>query len=461
MKTDSNLFARRHFLHVLTGGATAAVTGAAARPRSAAAARPTRSEKKPNIVIFISDDHGILDSGCYGNTIIRTPNIDGLAREGMRFTHAFTPTAMCAPSRSAMYTGLYPHRNGCHRNHSAVFPETKSMPHYLSQLGYQVALAGKRHIKPRQAFPFKYMKQQDVDRFLTEVGGSPFCLVVASHQPHAPHQTGGYDPADMQIPPYLVDTPETRHTMAAYYTDVDILDREIGECLDLLRQHEVEENTLFIYASDHGTGFPFAKWTVYDAGLHVPFVAQWPGRTEPGTVTDALMSFVDVLPTCIDIAGGAPPRDLDGRSLLPVLLGEKREHGDAVFGAHTTQGIISGSVFPIRAIRTRTHKYIRNLNSEGTFTNVVTNGRERKVPGRESGPAKYWLSWIERAKTDAFAAERVKLYQHRPAEELYDLRTDPYEMKNLTGDPAQKELLADLRKRLDEWMKQQGDPLAE
>jgi len=423
---------RRHFLKTL-GATTASLTVSSCRVHGTAVPSQTR---RPNIVIIISDDHGLEDSGCYGNTVVQTPNINQLASEGMKFNMAFTATAMCAPSRSMLYTGLFPHRNGAHPNHSSIRPGIRTLPHYMSELGYKTALAGKTHIKPRQSFPFEYMGLDGVDKYLAKVGGEPFCLVIATKDPHGPYKKAkpgeGYDPAKVKLPPYLVDTPETRQLMADYYNSVTDLDQQVGEYLALIEKYSLKENTLFIYTSDHGSGFPFAKWTLYDAGLNVPFIARWPGRIKRGTITDAMISFVDVLPTFIEAVGGTPPEDLDGTSFLAVLEGKKRDHREFIFATHTTKGIISGSEYPVRAIRTRTHKYIRNLIPDGTFTNVVTHGHDSD----EARGARYWKSWVRLAESDAFAAERVKMYQHRPAQELYDLRTDPYELNNIAGDFA-------------------------
>jgi len=448
--TNGN-FNRRDFLRTVgLSAASVAIQGC-----TSAAKQPTSTslKDKPNIVLFLADDQSIDDVGCYGNNVIRTPNIDRLAKEGLRFNLAFTPTAMCSPSRSALYTGLYPHRNGCHPNHSSIKPGIKSLPHYLKPLGYRVALAGKTHIKPRGQFPFEYMglKPERIEKFMTLAKDKPFCLVVASHEPHGPHKQGEYKPDQIPVPPYKVDTPQTRRQLANYYTDIDLLDKEVGGILGLLKKHKLEQNTLFVYASDHGYNI-FAKWSCYDAGLHVPFIVRWPGRVKAGTVTDAMVSFVDVLPTFIEAAGGKPPGDIDGRSFLPVLLGRKKKHHDVVFGAPTTRGIISGRAYPIRSVRTRTHQYIRNLNPEGVFQCVSTHGRNYKEISDG-----VWASWKEKAKTDVFAAKRVKMFQYRPAEELYDLTKDPYELNNLADDPTQQKLLASLRKKLDAWMKQQGD----
>ncbi len=405
---------------------------------------------RPNMVFFISDDHDAFYTACYGNPRIRTPRIDRLARDGLRFERAFTATAMCAPSRSMLYTGLFPHRNGAHPNHSSIRAGIKTLPQYLTELGYRVALAGKTHIKPESAFPFEYLELEDVEDFLSDAGAQPFCLIVASHEPHTPHKTGGYTPEEVIVHPALVDTPETRQRLADYCTDVDNLDGEVGGVLDLLDRYGFTDSTLFIYTSDHGGPFPFAKWTCYDSGLRVPFIARWPGRIKPDTTTDAMISFVDVLPTFIEMAGGRAPEDLDGRSFLSVLRGESDRHREFIFGTHTSEGISNGGFYPIRSIRTATRKYIVNLNPGGMFTNNITENGERFGP--------LWQSWIERAKTDAWAKERVDLYQHRPLEEFYALDGDPYELHNLAAAPGSFTEKAELRGRLADWMRRQRDP---
>jgi len=442
---------RRDFLKTVgLGAASVTILGC-----TSAANQPTgkNHKEKPNIVLFLADDQSIDDVGCYGNNVIRTPNMDRLAKEGLKFNLAFTPTAMCSPSRSALYTGLYPHRNGCHPNHSKIKPGIKTLPYYLRSLGYRVGLAGKVHVKPKDQFPFEYMglKPKQIENFITSVTNKPFCLIVASNEPHGPHKKGGYEPGRIPVPQNKVDTLQTRQQLANYYTDIDLLDEELGRVLDLLKKHSLEQNTLFIYTSDHGYDI-FAKWSCYDAGLHVPFIVRWPGKVKAMSVTDAMISFVDVLPTFIEIAGGKPPKDIDGRSFLHVLLGRKKKHHDVVFGAHTTRGIISGRAYPIRSMRTQTHKYIRNLNPQGMFQCVTTHGHDYKEIDHSM-----WGSWKEKAGTDAFDAKRVRMFQYRPAEELYDIIKDPYELNNIADDSTHKKLLASLGKKLDAWMKQQGD----
>jgi len=439
---------RRRFLALVGGGAAGLLV------RRSGGAQDAPASRKPNIVIFLADDHGRFDTGCYGNEAVRTPHIDRLAREGMRFDSAFAPEGICAPSRSTLYTGLYPYRHGAYQQSGTIREGVKTLPQYLQALGYRAVLAGKIHVKPAAAFTFEHLAEDTCDSFFAAPGDRPFCFILASHYPHRPFGSKAkgirYDPAQVKVPPYLVDTPELRKDMAANYGAVTAMDEQVGACLDSLKKHGLEGTTLFIYTSDQGQSYPFSKWTCYEAGLRVPFIVRWPGRVRPGTATDAMISFVDVVPLLVEAAGGKPPEGIDGRSFLPVLEGGATEHHDCVFGIYAHAAVMNAQgEYPIRSVRSRTHQYIRNLAPDRTFTNNLTASGE---------DARFWPSWEEKAKTDASAAARVRLYQHRPPEELYDLRADPYELKNVVDDPAQKPVLEALRKRLDEWMRQQGDP---
>jgi uncharacterized sulfatase len=434
----------------------------AARPAAAPTAVAGTAARKPNILLIIADDQTWCVNACYGHPDARTPHIDRLAAQGMRFTHCFTATAMCAPTRQQLYTGLFPVRNGAYPNHSKVYPGTKSVVHHLRALGYRVGLCGKKHFGPPESFPFERVPPKKIPDFLARDRTQPFMLVVCSHSPHLPWKEGdasAYDPAKLTLPPYLVDTPETRQALTKYYAEVTDFDREVGECLKHLADAGAEADTIFLYTSEQGAQFPHGKWTCYDVGLRTALVARWPGRVRAGSVSDAMVQYVDVVPTLIEAAGGDPAavdtgrpdargdRGFDGRSFLGVLLGKTDAHHDVVFGAHTTRGIIAGSdCYPIRSVRSRRYKYIRNLNHEAAFHNTLIQSEKT-----------YWPSWLEKAKTDPHAARLVEMYRHRPAEELYDLQNDPWELENLAGDPALAEVQADLSQRLDAWMAQQGD----
>jgi uncharacterized sulfatase len=244
-----------------------------------------------------------------------------------------------------------------------------------------------------------------------------------------------------------VDTKETREMRARYYTAVTKADADLGEIIDLVRAR-LGENVLFIYTSDHGAQWPFGKWNLYDAGIRVPFLASWPGVIAPNTRTGAMISLVDPLPTIIEAAGGKAPADLDGKSFLDVMRGKKAEHRQRIFATHSRDGIMN--VYPIRAVRSLDWAYIRNLDPQATHTTHIDKAQAKDG-------LYYWSSWVAKAKTDPAAARIVERYQKRPAEELYDLKNDPYQLRNVAADPANAARLGELRAELDAWMAQQKD----
>ena len=410
--------------------------------------------ERPNFMFIIADDCTYRDIGCYGGQA-HTPNIDRLAREGMRFENCFQAAPMCSPTRHNIYTGQYPVKTGAYPNHTHVNPGVESIVHYLKPLGYRVALNGKRHIGPAEAFPFEYggTKNPDMafaDKFIGECveSDTPFCIFQCSNEPHSPWNKGDpsrYDPAGLKLPSYFVDTEETRENLSRYLAEITYYDGQVGDSLALLDKHEVGDNTLVIVVSEQGSSFPFGKWTCYDTGLQSAFIARWPGKIPAGTVNRALIEYVDVTPTFVDAAGGTPDPALDGKSLLPVLTQGKQEHKDYVFGEMTTRGINNGSdYFGIRSIRSREYKYVWNFTPEMRFQNACTS-------------SSIFKSWEARAAADARAAELVRRYQHRPGEELYRVTDDPLEMTNLAADPQFAGVKEDLRKRLLVWMEAMGD----
>lgn len=437
---------RRDFLKMAAAGVLSCAAGRSLGGGTA---------KKPNFVFIIADDCTFRDIGCYGGQAY-TPNIDKLAGESMRFTHCFQAAPMCSPTRHNIYTGIYPVKSGAYPNHTHVRDGIQSVVHYLRPLGYRVALNGKRHINPPEAFPFEYAGRNNnpdmdfADGLIGECvkNGNPFCLFQCSNEPHSPWNKGDasrYDATTLKLPPYFVDTPETRESMCRYLAEITYYDGQVGQTLALLDKYNVADNTLLIVVSEQGSSFPFGKWTCYDTGLQSAFIARWPGKIRGGTVSDAMIEYVDVLPTYIEAAGGTCPEILDGKSLLPVLLGKRREHKDYVFGEMTTRGIINGSEhFGIRSIRSKRFKYIWNFTPEVEFHNVCVTSA-------------IFRSWRRKAADDPDAAEKVRRYQNRPGEELYDITKDPYEQNNLADDSAYAAVKGDLRRRLLEWMEANGD----
>lgn len=417
--------------------------------------------ENPNLVIFISDDHSLLDSTVYGAKDVKTPNMQRLADAGLTFDRAFVASASCAPSRGAMLTGLMPARNGAEPNHAKPRAELKKLPAYLQELGYEVVAFGKvSHYRHTADYGFDHFAH---DKFHEDIAVSaalqwlrarqskkPLCLFVGTNWPHVPwpENPEGYDSARVIIPATHVDTAKTREARARYYAAIGRMDAELGQTFDAARE-VLGDNLFFLHSSDHGAQWPFGKWNCYDAGIRTPMIAVWPGKLKPGSRTDAMVSWIDILPTLVDLAGGPAPAGLDGRSFAPLLRGEQKTHRDRIFTTHSSDAKMN--VYPIRSVRTADWKYIRNLHPEFSHTTHVDLAQAVDGSG-------YFRSWVEAAKTAPAAAAVVRRYHERPAEELFDLRDDPLEMNNLARKPEQAARLAAMRADLDAWMKEQDDP---
>lgn len=414
----------------------------------------------PNIVLIIADDCTYLDMEVYGGQA-KTPHLNKLAEQGMTFTRCFQAAPMCSPTRHNIYTGLYPVKSGAWPNHTCVYPGTKSIGHYLKDVGYRVALSGKKHISPKTAFPFEYSGKNNPDIVAVEQlfadskqAEKPFCLIACSNEPHTPYNKGdasAYPEGQLKLPPTFVDTAKTRESYRKYLAEITYFDQQCGEIMAMLDKYNLTDNTLVMILSEQGAGFPFAKWTCFELGLASGMIARWPGKIAPVTRCEALVEYVDILPTFLEASGITIPKGLDGKSFLPVLIGKASEHKAYTYGIHTTRGIIAGTeTFGIRSCGTKTHRYIRNLNAELIFKNVVT---------REGGDkADFWMSWVNKANAgDAHAQAMVRKYQHRPVEELYDVEKDPHCLNNVIADPSLAEMRSELSSKLDAWMTVQGD----
>ncbi|MEO1525601.1 MAG: sulfatase [Planctomycetota bacterium] len=413
------------------------------------------SAEKTNFLFVIADDCTFRDIGCYGGQAY-TPNMDRLATEGMRMTHCFQCAPMCSPTRHNIYTGQYPVKTGAYPNHTATYRNVKNVTHFLKPLGYRVALSGKTHIGPRDVFPFEYSgkKNPDMDAVNKLFGecaesDTPFCLFACSNEPHTPWNKGDasrYPPSKVKLPPYLFDTPEVRDGFSRYLAEITYYDSQVGELLTLLEKHQLADNTLVMVVSEQGNSLPFAKWTCYDNGLQSAMIVRWPGKVVPGSTSDAMVEYVDVTPTFVEVAGGTAEESLDGKSFVKVLTGEAKEHKQYVFGEMTTRGIINGNeCYPIRSVRSRNRKLIVNFQHDQKFTNACTQSKEFQSIRAAADAG------------DADALRVVQRYQQRPKIEFYDVENDPLEMTNLADEPGHAEEIDRLRKELDRWMLSQGD----
>ena len=416
---------------------------------------------KPNFLFIIADDCTFRDIGCYGGQA-ETPNVDKLATEGMRMKQCFQAAPMCSPTRHSIYTGLYPVKSGAYPNHTFAKDNVKSIVHYLKLLGYRVALSGKRHIAPESVFPFEYSNakgdggnpsMEAIDKLFGECAASdkPFCLMACSNEPHTPWNKGKkyrakYDAGKLKLRPYMVDTPKTREKYVNYLAEITYFDNQVGEILAMLDKHKLSDNTLVMVVSEQGNSFPFAKWSCYDSGLQSIMVVRWPGKVAGGSESDAMVEYVDILPTFVEAAGGVPADVLDGKSMLGVLTGKTDKHKEYVYGIQTTRGIYNGPRdYPIRSVRSDKYKLIWNIDPTAKFRNTeVTRD--------------WFKSWEKKAANgNEHARAMVERFFTRPEFELYDVVNDSYNMVNLAGQEKYAKVQAELKGKLDKWMAEQGD----
>lgn len=423
------------------------------------AAACAQQAERPNLVLFIADDCSYYDLGCYGSPDSRTPNIDRFASQGMRFTRAYQAAPMSSPTRHCLYTGLWPVCSGAYPNHTRANRGTRSVVHQLHPQGYRVALVGKSHVAPDSVFPWDvYAPSQrgeiDFDavrRFISdcEKDSVPYCLLVATNQPHTPWDKGDasqFDADKLTIPPMYVDIPQTREAFIRYLAEINYMDGEFGTLLGILDEKGQADKSVVVYLSEQGNSLPFAKWTCYDAGVHSACIVRWPGVVQAGSVSDAIVEYLDIVPTFVDIAGGKPMSAMDGESFKEVLTGRATSHKEYTFALQTTRGINAGApYYGIRSVSDGHYRYIVNLTPEATFKNVVTSN------------SPLFKEWQRLAATDEHAKWVTERYQHRPATELYDVTADPYCMNNLAGDKAYADIVARLDKELRAWMARCGD----
>ncbi|MGJ7033161.1 sulfatase family protein [Niabella hirudinis] len=422
-----------------------------------------QAEKQPNIVVIMADDLDSRQLSCYGGRNLETVNIDRLATEGLKFNQAIASEAMCVPTRASLFTGLYPVRHGSYQNHKPVYDTLKSIGHYLAALGYTVALTGKDHsTKPRTVFPFEIIKGFEPncvsptdDYSLADVKSfmrgqqKPFCLFVMSINPHAPWTMGDtaeFDPAKLVLPPHWVDTRQTRTQFQKYLAEVRRLDNQVGELMQAVKETGKENNTVFVFLGEQGAQFPGAKWNLWDAGQKSSMIVRWPGVVKPQTVTNAIVQYEDITPTFIDIAGGQPVTNLDGRSFLGVLQGKKQQARDVAYGIHNN--FPEGPPYPIRSVRGSKYKLLLNLMP----------GKNYHIKYMMNPKNTYWVSWKEKAEKSPEDKIRVERNIRRPPVEFYDLEKDPYELHNLAGDKKYATQIAAYRAKLEQWMRQQDDP---
>ncbi|MBL9200993.1 MAG: sulfatase [Opitutaceae bacterium] len=419
---------------------------------------------RPNFVFIIGDDISAEDFGCYGNAGIKTPHIDRLAAESLRFTNGYLTISSCSPSRCSFLTGRYPHNlETASELHGVLPPGVAMFPQLLRAAGYFSAQAGKTHFGDDwnavtgpavAAFDVGSASKEGagpggagqwIERLRTRPAGRPFFMWFAAHDAHRPFGAnkfaGANRPQDVRVPPYLIDTPETRRDLADYYDEITRFDDAVGEVVRELARQGVLDNTVIIVTSDNGRPFPHSKTQLYDDGIKMPLIIRWaPGGLKPRR-TEALASAIDVAPTILELAGVPKAPTIQGVSLVPVLKDPRATVRDVVFAEHNWHNFAAH----LRLVRMGRDVYLRNawpdLPLDGTRDSPSANDlRLARAAGK-----------LTPLQENIFIAPR-------PAEEFYDLAADPLQAHNIVGtvDPAR---LNRMRALLDRWASETGDSI--
>lgn len=441
---------RRDFLK---SSAVAAAGLAAARCATAGQGDGARkAQRRPNVLMITCHDLG-QHLGCYGVKTVQTPNLDGLAARGLRFANFYSTSAVCSPGRASLHTGRYPQSNGLMGLTHAPWwwklgDEERTTAQILRDLGYATYLVGFTHIHSdpkrlgydRRLSPRCSAVQtvQATKELIAAAGkaGKPFFAKVGFTEVHRRFTHGRDDAKGVYVPPWLQDTKQIRDDLAAYQATIKFFDERVGEILDALAASEVADSTLVIMTSDHGIPYPGAKWSARKAGLEVPFIVHQPGTVfAGGKVFTQIMSNVDVLPTLLDYLGAKIPDNVQGVSFLSLIEGKSDKPPRAeAFGQYTP-----------------------DMKRDNLSRCVITD-RYQLIRYFDQGRAVAYPVDVH-PQTVANHEQRCKTKGTRPFVQLYDLRADPGELKDIAAKPEKKAIVRDLSRRLLAWMKRVNDPL--
>jgi len=409
------------------------------------------SAAPPNIVFLISDDQSSFSLGCYGGEN-RTPNLDKLATDGVRFTNAFVASPQCSPSRSAMFTGQSPHRTNTSRLHMPLRGPFPTLMEMLKPAGYYTGGFKKHHLGPelRDKFDFYQNNKNWAAFFDKRPKDKPFFLWVGFTDPHRDYEPGAasppHDPKDVKVPPFLPDTPQVRADVALYYDAITRMDADAGAILALLDKHGLADNTLVFFFGDNGMPFPGAKGALYDPGIRVPLIVRWPaGNVSSGRTSNPLVSLYDLVPTCLDVAGVSHHAEPEsGVSIKPLLLGDDKPLHREIFAERNWHDNFD----PARCVRTDRFKLIYYCRPEVPYAPITDLARS---------PTWQSILSLHEAKRLSPEMERRFFESPRPTIALYDLKADPNETTNLADDPAHAATRKDLEARLSKWMDDTND----
>ncbi len=435
-------------------------------------------DSKPNVVIMIADDVSWNDFGCYGNPAARTPHIDALASQGLRFTEAFLTASSCSPSRASIITGRYPHNLGrAAELHEPIAANLAWFPTVLRQSGYYTALVGKNHMTPEppaagQSKPAKPWDLVDPGVTPDNHGAEarwtatiknrpkdkPFFCWFASLDAHRNWDADNewveqkygpkHQPEDVIVPPFLADEPATRQDLASYYNEVTRFDYFVGEVTQTLASEGELDNTLILVLADNGRPFPRAKTRLHDSGMKTALVAHWPkGIAGEGVTTSSLVSVIDIAPTVIEMAGAEIPETIQGVSMTPIFGDPQSTIRRFAFSEHNWHDYEAHG----RSVRDGQFLYIRNSRPELAWQGPADSVRS---------PSHQTLRRLRDGEKLSDAQADVFL-EPRPVEELYKTEDDPNQLNNLAFDPEYKQVKSRLSKVLDQWTDETGDAVPE
>jgi len=449
--------------------------------------------ERPNILLVVTDDQSWTTAGAYGDKVARTPNFDRIARNGALFEHAYCSTPSCTPSRASLLTGRPFSTLGEGANLLSSLPaEYPVFPELLEEAGYAIGHTGKgwgpgdiyaagRSKDPLGAWYMNGAAQDkrsdeaklfhapqnwsaNFEAFLDSAPKDrPFFFWFGSNDPHRPYQEALGENVDrdaVNVPPFLPDHPVVRQDLAEYVARVERADRDFGSLLNVLEQRGLIENTLIIFTSDNGMPFPRCKGFLYDYGVRMPLAVQWPARIPGGRAIDDFVSLADLAPTILEAAGVTKPPEMLGHGFLSALSSHKVGRVDssrdkAFFGRerHSGSRVQDGRAvgYPMRGVRTDQFLYIRNF--EPSRIPASSGG---PVIDTDAGPTRTFLD--EHKDDPQFARLWQLCFGKRPTEELYNVKGDPFEIRNIADDPRMAKTLSELRNVLDGWMKDIGDP---
>jgi arylsulfatase A-like enzyme len=437
------------------GSAVIGCIAVSAAVTAGARVRAEEGTKRPNFVILIADDMAWDDCGAYCNRHVRTPNLDRLAREGLRFDRAFLTTSSCSPSRASILTGRYPHATGAPELHQPLPLEQRMLTEALRDAGYYTAAAGKWHLGNAAKVKFNEVREGGPPSGATfwlptlreRPKDRPFFLWLAALDPHRPYRQAPvpqpHTPADAVVPPFLPDTDVVRQDLADYYDEISRFDTNVGLVLDELKAQHLELDTFVLCLSDNGRPFPRCKTTLYDDGIRTPFIVRFPGRVKPGTVTGSLVSSVDIAPTVLELAGVKAPPTFQGQSFAHVLTNPGAKAREFAYAEHNWHDYRAFE----RGVRSERYTYIRNWLPE--------------LPGTPpadavSSPTFQQMRTLwDQGKLNE--GQRSCFVTPRQPEELYDVQQDPHSFHNLARDPKHRDVLERMRKALDAWQQETGD----